>query len=235
MNADLLPVPPTGLTLTPIDRRQLLTRVHSLHQELCGSAGRVGLLIVVDLCHLNVKLRPQHPGDIPQCPGKYRNTQREIGAPQHRGGASQRLQLPELIRRVARGAGEQRRSGTADIGADFRQSLRPGEVNHHVCHLAKPTQLVQIFAAKSRFHLVAGGPGSLLEEPPHLSPPDQDISHSSPTSFMVSLRTASFAGLIAQSGIRMGPTFSPIRFMAALTGMGLTSMNRWFISFRYFR
>ena len=33
----------------------------------------------------------------------------------------------------------------------------------------------------------------------------------------------------------MGPTFRPIMFMADLTGMGLTSMKRPFISFRYFR
>ena len=47
-----------------------------------------------------------------------------------------------------------------------------------------------------------------------------------PYSSIAFFKRSWFAGSISVSGRRSGPTFLPIKFMAALTGIGFTSQNR---------
>lgn len=60
-------------------------------------------------------------------------------------------------------------------------------------------------------------------------------AYSRPASARVPRSVAAAPSLISHRGRRMGPTSMPIMFMAALTGMGLTSRNRWFMTCRYRR
>ena len=76
---------------------------------------------------------------------------------------------------------------------------------------------------RSNLNGIPGGRSGLPDQRPHFAPADQNDPHSSPASSIVLRRAAVCSGLISHRGSRMGPTFNPIRFMAALTGMGFTS------------
>ena len=235
VDADLVLPPLAAVPLPAIHRGQGVGGVDGLQQQLCGAAGCVGLLVVVGLGDLNVKIRLQHAGDHLQRPVQHRDAQRKIGAPQHGGIGAQALQLPLLGGGIAGGAGQQGRAGTFHISADGRQCLGPGEVDDHVGHFPETGQLSQVIVTESGHNLVAARLGSGFYQPAHFSPADQQKSHSRPASFKLARRMAWCSSLISHRGSRMGPTFRPIMFMALLTGMGLTSINRSFISFKYFR
>ena len=189
VDADLVLSPLAAVPLPAVHRGQGVGGINGLHQQLGGAAGSIGLLVVVGLGDLDVKIRLQHAGDGLKCPDQHRDAQGEVGAPQHRGISAQALQFRFLGGGIARGTGQQGRSGTADIGAEVGQGPGPGEVDDHVGHLPQSGQLPQVIVSKGSHDLVAARPGGLLDQSAHSSAADQNDLHSNPASFRLARRT----------------------------------------------